>query len=651
MSRFPALPGKQIDVPSVYVDASGPWTLVNDRFQATGAYAATAFTMAETYTQDVLALVKALDKWNLPDITVDDPDVPGIDYTSRPTLGALELDQNWPDNDAVRPTLDVLPTITVPDIPVFNISAPNIQLPDRPGAITLTGPGDAPVITNPDLPAAPRITLPDVPVFADIPLPAPPSITIPAFDATIVDQVFSDPVPFNWQESPYNSELWQDIVVKTREGIINGGTGLNPEVEQAIWDRALSRLDIAADKAYQEAERYFAAKGFDMPPGALAAKVQEIRAEGLRARTDLTRDISVKQAELAQQNTQFMLEYGRQAETILREFHNVQQNRALEASKAIAASSIEILNAQIAKYNGQIEKYKADAQVYGERVRAALVNVEIFRGQVEGAKVSVEVQRALADLYSKQLQGVEIIASLYKTEMEGARLAMEVEAQKIEVFKSRVTAYVAEIDAEKTKVDAYTSAVQGEKVAAELYSEQVKAYVASLEVPKTQVLIQDTAVRAIGEKNRVEIERYKAELQSYIAEVDAEARKIGAIVDGFSAEVSAYNAETGTEKAHLEVQVAQISAAIQAAQFTLQRQLAEIESTTNAYTSIKKLQMDGTLGVTNVAAQLAASAMNAVSASASLGYSGSESLGASFNYGGSISENHSWSYPVEQLEE
>ncbi len=638
-----------IEIPNRWASVGSPWSLVQDRFTVTSDYAATSYNATQGFIDDVLTLVKQLETFNVPSINVASPEVPSIDYNARPKVGDLDINTSFPVNTAEKPVFVTLPTITPVDIPIFNIPAPDINLPDTPEDREVSGPGDAPAVGDVVLPVKPGYTMPDLPVLQDILLPSAPSISIPEFDSNLPDEVFENTDALSWQESPFNSDIWNALLTKTMDGIVNGGTGLDPAVESQIWERALLRQQGDDEKAYEEIEKYHSSKGWDMPQGALAGALQEKSDEISRNRRLTNIDIAVKQAELAQNNTQFMMQMGKDAELILRDFHNAQMNRGLEAAKAVATNAIEILNAKIAAYNGRIDKYKADAAVYGERVKAALIQVEIFKSQIEGVKVSAEVQKNLVDIYEAQIGAIETTVKIYTAEMEGAKVQADIEAQKISIFKTRVDAYVAEIGAEKVKYETYGIAAGAEKVKAEVFSEQVTAFTSQVQAKKVELEVQEVALNAGISKNQSEIERYKAELSAYAVELDAASKKVGAIVEAYKGEVAGYSAETNAEAARFDAVVAEIGARIEEAKFNLQKAVAEVESTTEGYMGIKKLQMDGINGVSGVSAQLAASAMNAVSASASYGYSGSESIGTSFNYGASSSENHSFSHPTRQL--
>ena len=91
-----------------------------------------------------------------------------------------------------------------------------------------------------------------------------------------------------------------------------------------------------------------------------------------------------------------------------------------------------------------------------------------------------------------------------------------------------------------------------------------------------------------------------------------------------------------------QAKVQEIQARIEAARLNMQVAVAEVEATTRGYVAIKELQVEGTKGIMNVGAQLTASALNAVNASASFGFSGNMGAGESWSHGESISESHSY---------
>jgi hypothetical protein len=105
-------------------------------------------------------------------------------------------------------------------------------------------------------------------------------------------------------ECPYlqHAQLW---ICKT---ISQGGTGMNPQVEDMIWQR--DRARVLGDSARQEAEAVssFAARGFPLPPGAMAAALERIREDGYDKIAQASRDVAIKQADIEIENVRFAVE-------------------------------------------------------------------------------------------------------------------------------------------------------------------------------------------------------------------------------------------------------------------------------------------------------------------------------------------------------
>lgn len=87
--------------------------------------------------------------------------------------------------------------------------------------------------------------------------------------------------------------------------ITNGGTGISTAVEEQIWQRGRERVVNDGKRAESQALNDFASRGFSLPSGALAARLQEIRFEQLGKTQELSRDAAIKQADMTVENLRF----------------------------------------------------------------------------------------------------------------------------------------------------------------------------------------------------------------------------------------------------------------------------------------------------------------------------------------------------------
>lgn len=90
-------------------------------------------------------------------------------------------------------------------------------------------------------------------------------------------------------------------------GVNNGYLGFPVAVETAIWDRARARETQEALRMEEEAVSQMAARGFSLPPGVLASRLQAVQQEAANKSSTISRDIAIKQAEIAIDMSKFAI--------------------------------------------------------------------------------------------------------------------------------------------------------------------------------------------------------------------------------------------------------------------------------------------------------------------------------------------------------
>lgn len=107
---------------------------------------------------------------------------------------------------------------------------------------------------------------------------------------------------------PLASDAFDEAINWMVNTITLGGTGINPTVEAQIWQRGRDRILIDGQRAEAQAMDEFTARGFSLPPGALTAKINATRFEGMKAIGEFSRDAAIKQAEIEIENIRFAVD-------------------------------------------------------------------------------------------------------------------------------------------------------------------------------------------------------------------------------------------------------------------------------------------------------------------------------------------------------
>jgi hypothetical protein len=514
------------------------------------------------------------------------------------------------------------PIITITDPPPFTVPDPGTDIPPSPVVTWPIFTAAEPQPTDIPIPSAPPIDLPPAPVISGISIPSPPDYAVPEFDGILPIDDLTPPTPvFNWEESPYTSDLKEALSAKLLEILQAGGTGLDEETEQAIYDRAISRQATEEEAKYNETLNYFASRGCPIPPGALNGALLEMRNMILQAREDLNNDILVQQSKLAQENTHFTWDQSRQWEASLMMIADRVQQRAFDAAKFTVEAALSIYRARVEAYAARLEAYKAQAQVYVARIQGEAAKAEFYKAQIEGVKASVEVQKAYVDAYQAQIQGVAALVDLYKAELEGAKIRADIDATKIQNYMALVQSFTARVQAVTARYEGYKAQIQGEAVKAETYKARVEAYEAQVNAYKTRADIDIARITAEVEHNKGQVNLFLALVDKYKADVDKAVKKAevettieGVGIERGKAQADIYSAELNATVGVIQGMVGDAKARADICVQQAQNQVREATLRAETQSAVMRAQATG-------AGSIGAAALGALSSSAHVGIS------------------------------
>jgi chromosome condensin MukBEF MukE localization factor len=538
---------------------------------------------------------------------------------------AMPVEPNMVLTLPTTPVADALEEIAVESVDVASLDAvaPLIVIPDDPDPDWPEDPGVAPNVSDVDVAAKPTYDIPSVPSLGDITVQAPPEDEVPAFEAT--EPTFNVDAPqsiFLYEEATYSSSLKLATEAKLLDIVENGGTGLDDTVEAAIWDRALSRKQTADLAKHDEAERYFSSRGFNIPQGALVARLDELITERARAEDDINYDIMTEQAKLAQTNTHFAITSAIQYESSIMAYLGGVAQRTLDSSKYAQEAAIALFNAGVERYNAQLRGYQTAATIYESRIRASMLILEKYKLRLEGTRLQSDIQRSRVDIYKTQVDALTSLMNLYRVEMDSARIKSDIERLKLEGYREKVGAYTARIGAVVSRYNAYQAQISGEVAKASVYSEQVKAYLANIQGSKVR---SDISIAEAGVKldsNRFLVEKYRAELERYRSETQARLGEVESKGTVYGHRVSMYDADTRAASSRMAADIESYRARSAHANDVVNQRIMQAKINLEELTRLHNIQVEAIKAGAVVSSQRAASALSSVAAGAQLSFRG-----------------------------
>lgn len=558
----------------------------------------------------------------------------------RPDLDEGALEFRAPDVPLPSAPGFVAAPISISEAPELDAQPPTLAFgakPTTPNVIEPTLPVDpAPIV----LPAEPTYVLPQVPTFEALNLPDVPNIVLPEFEAekpTFIEPPFND--TWQFEAAPYVSTL-VDTLTATLKPMIVGSQALPRIIEDAIFQRARSRIELDTQRNVDQAVSEFAARGFAEPQGMLASRILEVRQTGQGAVAEASRDAAIKQFEESLANQRMAIAQGAALEGTLAQLHTDEQKLMLQAATFQRETVIAVLNARISVFNARLQAYQTDAQVLRDRIQAELAKVEVFRAQIEGERARGEINEQRVRLYESQLRGVTTLADFYRTRVEAVKVQADINRFGIDKYRAQVDAYEARWRAHVAEWQGYTASVEGEGKRADLYRTLVDANAKRVDAWAASNNMQFEAERLRMAQHGVDLDVWCAGIMRWDATLSGERARLAAVGQAFDAKARIYSADAGVEQTAsaaadrsfelgLARERADVDVQLQQAQMRIQQMLGLLSQ--SAEIQRAKAQ---------ISSQLAASTMSAVNygASVSSGRSKSNSCSQNYSFQGEIAD-------------
>lgn len=504
-----------------------------------------------------------------------------------------------PESPGEAPEMREVPGLEMPAAPANTAQKPVLRTPQTPSQLASFN-KQAPSVASVSVPSAPaalqNLGLLTPPTLTDITVPGAPVVQIPEFTAIRPDTAIPEP-------GNLDAQFRQDFrnqsasMARALEGEIDaymakinpqfhsqmaaiedrlarylaGGTGFTPAVENAIWNRAVDKIDgefrRARDAAYDDAAR----RGFTLPTGALHSTLVQSRQAAADASARAAMDIAIKQAEIEQANLQFAVTQSAGLRQVALQAAQswagnlVQINgQALEFAKGVLQSAIQLYDIQVKSVQVRLQLYQAEAEVYQHRLKAALAVYDAYQAHIEGLKAQVGIDTARVQAFQAQANGYAALANAYKAVIDGVSTKAQIEKLKVEAFGAEVNAFQAQVQAKTAEWQGFKAQLEGESIKIDVYGKEVQAYGQEVEAFRAQVQAQATAIQAVSAANEAAARTYQASVNAYGALVQGRSSVVEAEIKSFESTLKGWTAGVQAKESEARVKIANNQANAQA---------------------------------------------------------------------------------------
>lgn len=505
------------------------------------------------------------------------------------------------DKDSGRPVAFTkpTPTYTTPSKPTelaaMQAQPPTLNLsvafPSAPSSFTAI----APSLGNYAMPGKPNVAVPAFTGIMPNDAPTTPGDLEAKFDASyrgastsmvtaVNGYVDAELIKINPQ---YHTQM---AAIETQlTTYLAGGTGLKPEIEDAIYSRARERNDAEAKRQADAVYNESAARGFTIPNGALNSQIQRLRQESANNSNKTSNEIAIAQAEMEQKNLQFAVTTSTSLRTAMVNTTMAYMGQLVAINGQAIDYAKNVLNALISVYDiaakvfaAKLDAYKAEAAVYETRMRGAQMGVELYKAEIEGVMAQVNVDKARVDAYQATVQAYSLLTNVYKAQVDAAVSKASFEKLKVDLYQAQVQAFGETVRMKSAEWGGFQAQVEGELAKFKAFQSDVDAHRANVEAYKALIEAQSSSSRAEAATNEARSESYNAAAKAFTAHLEANKAKMEGefrIEDnkltGFKARVGLMTAASEENFKYYQINH---GTKVENAKLKMQRILAEVEN-------------------------------------------------------------------------
>lgn len=586
---------------------------------------------------DMDAMLNALGP--LPDVALGDW-IEGLDLSAG--------DENFTFNQQLLDRLtERFPTLLVPTPP----TAPEEPLvPADPGA-----PVEVPPPTRPTLDhyTAPEVDT-DIPLpqyqdmTAAVPFPELRPITLPPVPTVELDQIsfggtrpeFEGALPevadFVFDSEVYTPTFMSQIQ-QTVASMLGGGTGLPPDVEYSLFERAREREVELGERETDRTTNEWAAKGHRYPAGPHARRVDLARRDASYKISQINREQFIEHWRFQLTQLAAGLQTALAAEEVLlRVFADAEQRR-FEAVKFRAELAVDVFNAMVSKYNADAGLFQAEATVYRERIQAEMAKVELYAAQLRGQQLIGELNAQDIQIFAERLRALQVNAEIYRTRIQAYTAQFEAARTKVELYRAQLESNNALVSVYEADTRAFVELVRAQQVREERFSTKASIYGKQVDAWKTRYEGMMTGFNAEMERTRLQRDAYVADSERLGAWIAGETGRVRALSDKYQAIATEIGARSELERTQAQVALEIARASIERYRAAAEMLLKNAEVKIQSGLTASSLLLRAHETATTTYAQLAAGFTSAANVNASIQDSSSASL--SYNLSGELDIN------------
>lgn len=349
------------------------------------------------------------------------------------------------------------------------------------------------------------------------------------------------------QEKLNVSNWFFGMLDEWRNGAATPWSGVQQQIEQqsinAVFDRENRVTQSEIKAVYQD----WAARGFSMPQGAMAKRVDYVRTQGNLRASEASRALVVEAFKEKIQEVRLIFDRCLDIEQRLYDRFMQKKKHELDIVQLKFDFAKMRLTELREAFQIRMDATKYFMETYKYFIEMTIKKMDIIRFQIEYAELEIKVRQLAIDLYKQKFEAVMSQVEVYKTLVETVKLKVDVIKTQFDLYKTEMDGFSAESNLEKVKAEMYATQVQAEGQRLGLFETMAKNYVANIQGLSAKADVKNKQQGLKLDAAKIDLQRYQSDLDYRRTLLQEQSKASQDLTNNYVRQIEAFKTAVGVQ--------------------------------------------------------------------------------------------------------
>lgn len=368
-----------------------------------------------------------------------------------------------------------------------------------------------------------------------------------------------------------------------RNGEATPWSGVQQQIEQQSIDTVFDRENRVTQSEIKAVYQDWAARGFSMPQGAMAKRVDYVRTQGNLRASEASRALVVEAFKEKIQEVRLIFDRCLDIEQRLYDRFMQKKKHELDVVQLKFDFAKMRLTELREAFQIRMDATKYFMETYKYYIEMTIKKMETIRIQLEYADFEMKIRQFDIDLYKQKVEAIMANVEIYKTMIDAVKLKVDAIKTQFDLYKTEMDGFSTESNFEKIKVDLYGTQVQSEGQRLSLFETMAKNYAASVQGLSAKADVKNKQQGLKLDAAKIDLQRYQSDLDYRRTLLQEQSKASQDLTNNYVRQIEAFKTAVGVQLGVLDARGknAQIRANLKIANADMRSKYADMNARIN----------------------------------------------------------------------